>query len=53
MSLEGLTQLKDLRLDGTGVTNTGLAHLRRLTQLTVLRLDGTDVTTPGSGICNF
>ena len=42
--LKGLTQLKDLRLEGTSVTNAGLVHLQGLTQLKELHLKNTNVS---------
>ena len=45
--LKGLTQLRELYLEGAKVTDAGLEHLERLTQLQVLDLSGTAVTDAG------
>ena len=46
-SLEGLTELSELDLSGTDVTDAGLAHLKQLTKLTFLDLSGTKVSDTG------
>ncbi len=45
--LKGLTQLQNLGLDGTKISDTGLEHLKMLTQLQQLSIDGTEVTAQG------
>jgi hypothetical protein len=45
--LEGLTQLKDLKLGYTAVSDAGLEHLRGLNQLQSLGLNGTRVSDAG------
>ncbi len=45
--VKGLTNLKDLRLSRTQVTDAGLVHLKGLTKLEWLHLDGTKVTDAG------
>jgi len=47
--LEELARLRDLRLDGTQVSDAGAEHLQRLTQLRWLDLIGTQVTDVGLG----
>ncbi len=46
-SLEELTQLRDLNLNGTQVTDAGLKHLKGLTHLQKLYLSFTQVTDAG------
>lgn len=46
-SLEGLTSLKDLQLDDTGVSDAGLAHLGGMTGLRKLCISRTRVTDKG------
>ncbi|MFI5458645.1 MAG: hypothetical protein ACHRXM_24700 [Isosphaerales bacterium] len=46
-----LSQLEDLFLDGSSVTDAGLVHLVGLTNLKVLNLDGTKVT--GTGLAHL
>jgi Leucine-rich repeat (LRR) protein len=43
----GLTQLRELYLTDTQVSDAGLEHLRRLTQLENLNLSNTQVTDAG------
>jgi Leucine-rich repeat (LRR) protein len=45
--LKALTNLTNLRLDGTQVTDAGLEGLKNLKRLKTLRLDGTKVTPEG------
>jgi len=45
--LEGMTELRHLRLDGMNITDAGLARLGRLTQLRGLTLGGTQLTDRG------
>jgi hypothetical protein len=45
--LSGLLTLEDLELDGTNVTDAGLASLSPLTQLTSLTISKTTVTSSG------
>jgi hypothetical protein len=45
--LRGLTRLNGLTLDGTQVTDAGLAHLKPLAMLQMLKLDDTRVTDDG------
>ena len=47
MHLQGLSQLQELWLDNTKVTDAGLVHLQGLSQLQVLWLDDTKVTDAG------
>ena len=47
--LDGLTQLKFLKLDKARLTDQGLVHLRGLTQLKEVNLRGTAVTAMGVG----
>ena len=47
--LKGLTQLEELCLNSTKVTDAGLEHLKGLTRLQVLQLDDTPVTDAGLG----
>jgi hypothetical protein len=46
-NVEGLTQLKVLKLMGTGITDNGLAHIKGLTQLQKLLLIDTNVSDAG------
>jgi hypothetical protein len=45
--LEGLTQLRQLSLDGTEVTDAGLEHCKALTQLQVLNLSLAEASDAG------
>ena len=47
MHLKGLTNLKELRLNATQVTDAGLVHLKGLTKLEERYLSGTQVTDAG------
>ena len=42
-----MTQLEDLELSDTQVTDAGLTHLKGLSRLTYLNLKGTKVTIQG------
>ncbi len=45
--LAGLTQLRDLCLQGTQITDAGLKHLAGLTQLRELHLENTQIMDDG------
>ena len=45
--LEGLTSLRELRLQNTNITDAGLAHLKGLIKLKDLRLSRTKITDAG------
>ena len=47
MHLEGLTQLEELNLKGTEVTDSGLKHLKGLTKLKRLELPFRIITDAG------
>ena len=46
-NLKGLSNLSQLDLDDTKITDAGLVHLKELTKLTFLTLRGTMVTDAG------
>ena len=45
--LAALTNLQDLNLEDTSITDAGLAQLKALTKLTRLNISGTEVTDAG------
>jgi internalin A len=49
-SLEGLQSLKELDLEGTQVTDSGLEHLKCLKGLRMLNLKATNVTAGGEAV---
>ena len=46
-TLKGLTRLQSLSIDGTRITDIGLANLKGLTSLTDLSLDNTEIGDAG------